>query len=150
MGITREGYVEKGLEDYEKRLSHYISWERKEVPSVKNAGSLSAQSLKEKEGQLLKSYLQAGDYLVLLDENGTVLSSEGFSEFIGQRMNSGIKNLVFMVGGAYGFSKELYDRSDYKLSLSKMTLTHQMVRLFFTEQVYRAFTILKGEKYHHS
>ena len=150
MGQTREGYAAEGIRDYEKRLKHYISWERRELLPVKNAGNLSCQELMLREGELLKSQLAAGDFLVLLDENGSSLTSEEFSGFIGQRMNAGVKNLVFMVGGAFGFSDELYKRADYKLSLSKMTLTHQMVRLFFTEQVYRAFTIIKGEKYHHS
>lgn len=150
MGLTDQGYLVEGLRDYEKRLSRYTVFERLDVPGPKNPGSLDREELKTKEGQLLLSKLTDSDFLVLLDENGKMFSSTEFSEFLQQRMNSGVKNLVFFVGGAFGFSEEVRQRAQISISLSRMTLTHQMVRLFFTEQLYRGFTILRGEKYHHS
>ena len=144
---------EKGLQDltdvYVKRLGFYCKFEWETLPDIKKAKNLDENLQKQKEGELLLKNLQASDFVVLLDENGKQLSSEGFSEFIQKRMNSGLKQLVFVIGGPYGFSEEVYKRADSKLSLSKMTFSHQMIRLFFTEQLYRAFTILKNEPYHH-
>ncbi len=148
-GKTEDDHIIKGFAIYEQRLKHYISFETIVIPALKNTKALSVEQQKQKEAELLFKHIQASDKLILLDENGKEYHSVGFSEFIQQQMNSGIKNLVFVVGGPYGFSDEVYKRANGKLSLSKMTFSHQMVRLFFVEQVYRAMTILKNEPYHH-
>ncbi len=148
-GKTEDDYIIKGFSNYEKRLKHYISFETIVIPALKNTKALSIAQQKQKEGELTLKYLQNSDVLILLDENGKEFNSVAFSEFIQKQMNSGIKNLVFVVGGPYGFSDEMYKRANGKISLSKMTFSHQMVRLFFVEQLYRAFTILKNEPYHH-
>lgn len=145
MGLTGTGYLSEGLEDYEKRLKRYTSFERTDIPLPRSGKN----DPREQEGELLLSKVESGDVVVLLDENGKEFNSVEFSDFIQKRMNAGTKRLVFIIGGAYGFSESVRKRADYELSLSRMTLTHQMVRLFFTEQLYRAFTIIKGEKYHH-
>lgn len=145
MGLTGTGYLSEGLEDYEKRLKRYTSFERTDIPFPRSGKN----DPREQEGELLLSKVESGDVVVLLDENGKEFNSVEFSDFIQKRMNAGTKRLVFIIGGAYGFSDSVRKRADYELSLSRMTLTHQMVRLFFTEQLYRAFTIIKGEKYHH-
>lgn len=149
-GKTEDDHIIKGFVLYEQRLKHYISFETVVIPALKNTKALSIDQQKQKEGELLLKNIQSSDRLILLDENGKEYNSVGFSEFIQQQMNSGIKNLVFVVGGPYGFSEEIYKRANGKLSLSKMTFSHQMIRLFFVEQVYRAMTILKNEPYHHS
>ena len=118
-------------------------------PILKKVKNLDENQQKQKEGELILNKLTASDFVVLLDENGKQLSSVGFSEFIQKRFNSGLKQVIFIIGGPYGFSNDVYHRADTKISLSKMTFSHQMVRLFFTEQLYRAFTILKNEPYHH-
>ncbi len=144
---------EKGLQEltdvYIKRLGFYCKFEWEALPDLKKTKNLDENLQKQKEGESLLKNLQPSDFVVLLDENGKQFSSEGFSEFIQKRMNSGLKQLIFIIGGPYGFSEEVYRRADSKLSLSKMTFSHQMIRLFFTEQLYRAFTILKNEPYHH-
>lgn len=119
------------------------------IPDLKKAKNLEEGLQKQKEGELILSRIQPSDFVVILDENGDQFSSEGFSEYLQKRMNSGLKQLVFIIGGPYGFSEEVYQRSNSKLSISKMTFSHQMVRLFFIEQLYRGFTILKNEPYHH-
>ena len=149
-GKTEDDYILKGFAVYEQRLKHYISFETVVIPALKNTKALSIEQQKQKEGELILKNIQNADKLILLDENGKEYNSIGFSEFIQQQMNSGIKNLVFVVGGPYGFSDEVYKRANGKISLSKMTFSHQMVRLFFAEQLYRAMTILKNEPYHHS
>jgi 23S rRNA (pseudouridine1915-N3)-methyltransferase len=148
-GKTEDDYIIKGFNIYEQRLKHYISFETVVIPALKNTKALSTEQQKEKEGDLFLKNIQSSDRLILLDENGKEYSSVSFSEFIQQQMNSGIKNLVFAVGGPYGFSDSVYKRANAKISLSKMTFSHQMVRLFFVEQIYRAMTILKNEPYHH-
>ncbi len=148
-GKTEDDYIVKGCTVYEQRLKHYLSFETIVIPALKNTKALSIEQQKQKEGELLFKNIQSSDKLILLDENGREQDSVGFSGFIQQQMNSGIKNLVFVVGGPYGFSEEVYKRANGKISLSKMTFSHQMVRLFFVEQVYRAMTILKNEPYHH-
>lgn len=148
-GKTEDDYIVKGCTVYEQRLRHYLSFETIVIPALKNTKALSIEQQKQKEGELLFKNIQSADKLILLDENGKEHDSVGFSGFIQQQMNSGIKNLVFVVGGPYGFSEEVYKRANGKISLSKMTFSHQMVRLFFVEQVYRAMTILKNEPYHH-
>lgn len=149
IGKTDDPALQDLTEMYIKRLLFYNKFEVEIIPDIKNAKNLDENQQKQKEGELLIAKLTTSDYVVLLDENGTQYSSEDFSVFLQKRMNSGLKQLIFIVGGPYGFSEELYRRADSKLSLSKMTFSHQMVRLFFVEQVYRAFTILKNEPYHH-
>lgn len=135
--------------DYSKRLGHYIQFEMNVIPDIKNAKNLSETLQKKAEGDEILKRINASETLILLDENGKSYSSEKFSEFLQKKMNSGLKNLVFVIGGPYGFSDEIYDRANGKISLSSMTFSHQMVRLFFIEQLYRAFTILRNEPYHH-
>ncbi|HEX8514699.1 MAG TPA: 23S rRNA (pseudouridine(1915)-N(3))-methyltransferase RlmH [Bacteroidia bacterium] len=148
-GKTEDDFIINGFSVYEQRLKHYLPFETLVIPALKNTKALSIEQQKQKEGELILKNLQSSDKMILLDENGKEHDSVGFSGFIQQQMNSGIKNLVFVVGGPYGFSEEVYKRANGKLSLSKMTFSHQMVRLFFVEQVYRAMTILKNEPYHH-
>ena len=149
-GKTDDDSLIMGFSTYEQRLKHYISFETIVIPALKNTKALSIEQQKQKEGELIFKNIQSSDRLILLDENGKEYSSVKFSDFIQQQMNSGIKNIVFVVGGPYGFSEEIYKRANGKISLSKMTFSHQMVRLFFVEQLYRAMTILKNEPYHHS
>jgi 23S rRNA (pseudouridine1915-N3)-methyltransferase len=148
-GKTEDDHIIRGFNIYEQRLKHYISFETIVIPALKNTKALSIEQQKNREGELILKHIQSSDRVILLDENGKEYTSVGFSEFIQQQMNSGIKNLVFIVGGPYGFSDEIYKKANGKISLSKMTFSHQMVRLFFVEQVYRAMTILKNEPYHH-
>ncbi len=137
------------IEDYAKRLSFYIRFEFEIIPDLKKVKHLSEAQQKEKEGELILGKTQHSDVLILLDENGKQLDSEGFSNYLQKHMNSGIKTLIFVIGGPYGFSDTIYKRANGKLGLSKMTFSHQMVRLFFMEQMYRGFTILRNEPYHH-
>lgn len=148
-GKTEDDYLIKGITIYEQRLKHYVQFETVVIAALKNTKALSIDQQKQKEGELLLKTIQPSDKLILLDKNGKEYNSVDFSNYLQQQMNSGIKNLVFVVGGPYGFSDEVYKRAGGKLSLSKMTFSHQMVRLFFTEQLYRAMTILKNEPYHH-
>ncbi|PID94704.1 MAG: 23S rRNA (pseudouridine(1915)-N(3))-methyltransferase RlmH [Bacteroidetes bacterium] len=148
VGKTEKGYLEGGIALYMNRLKHYVSVEMILLPDLKKAGTLPVAARKRLEGEAVYKELQPDDFLVLLDERGKLLSSVEFAGELQKRMNSGVKRVVFVVGGAFGFSEELYQRAQMKLSLSKMTFSHQMVRLFFVEQLYRAFTILKGEPYH--
>lgn len=149
VGKTGIPYINAGLDDYLKRLRHYIRVSLMVVPDVRSKGRLSEELQKEAEGEKILGMLQPRDYVVLLDERGFEADSDGFALFLQKQMASGLKRLVFVVGGPYGFSQAVYQRADRKLSLSKMTLNHEMVRLFFVEQVYRAMTILRGEPYHH-
>ena len=149
VGKTDAKYIKEGIDIYQKRLKHYIPFELIEIPDIKNSKNLSEAQQKEKEGIEILKKVESSDFLALLDENGTSYSSVDFSKFIQKRMNQGLKNLVFIVGGPYGFSETLYQKSNSKISLSKMTFSHQMVRLFFVEQIYRSYTILKNEPYHH-
>ena len=137
------------IDDYTKRLSFYIKFDLEIIPDIKNVKNLSESQQKEKEGELILSKLTPTDQLILLDGNGTTYSSVGFSDYLQKKMNSGAKTLVFVIGGPYGFSDEVYQKAQGKISLSPMTFSHQMVRLFFIEQLYRGFTILKNEPYHH-
>lgn len=149
IGKTGKGFLEEGEKEYLKRLKHYIPIEKIEIPDLKNAKNLSQDQIKQKEGELLLNHVESGDQLFLLDEKGRSYSSVQFSQFIQKCMNQGGKHLVFLIGGPYGFSDEVYAKAQGKLSLSAMTFSHQMIRLFFFEQIYRGFTILKGEPYHH-
>jgi 23S rRNA (pseudouridine1915-N3)-methyltransferase len=149
IGKTEDKYIKEGIEKYLNRLKHYIKFELIEIPELKNTKSLSEEQQKVKEAELLSKQLSNQDYVVLLDERGTEFTSVQFSTFINKKMIGSIQNLVFIVGGPYGFAPLLQSIAKDKISLSKMTFSHQMVRLFFVEQIYRAFTILKGEPYHH-
>ena len=148
VGKTDAGWVREGLETYSSRLSRYVPFSVNEIPELKNASSLSKAQVKEKEGELILSRVTAKDTVILLDEKGKEYSSSEFAKEVEKLISSG-KNIVFVIGGAFGFSDAVYARCDGKVSLSKMTFTHQMVRAVFTEQLYRAFTIIKGEPYHH-
>ena len=143
-------YLVTGIKKYVGRLGHYVPFEMKELPDIRNRKTLNEEQQKKAESFLLLQQLQPGDQVVLLDERGKQHTSIEFSELIEKWSASGVKRLVFVVGGPYGFSQDVYDRADSMLSLSPMTFSHQMVRLIFLEQLYRAFTILKGEPYHHS
>lgn len=149
IGKTDKKELEKLIQVYTKRLHHYIKFEIELIPHLKKVKNLDENQQKYKEGELLLSGIQNSDFLVLLDEKGKLMDSIAFSEYLQKRMNTGLKRLVFVIGGPYGFSEEVYRRCDTKISLSKMTFSHQMIRLFFVEQLYRAFTILKNEPYHH-
>ena len=137
------------IEDYKKRLNFYIKFKFEIIPDLKKAKNLSEDQQKEKEGELLLKAINPNDVVVLLDENGKQFDSIAFSSYLQKYMNSGIKQLIFVIGGPYGFSESVYKQAKGKLSLSKMTFSHQMVRLFMIEQIYRGFTILKNEPYHH-
>ena len=141
--------MKEGIDDYNKRLSFYIPFEMKVIPDIKNRSSLSEELQKEKEGLLILNQVSPGDYLILLDERGNEYSSVGFSRWIEKKMIAGTRQLIFVIGGPYGFSNTVYQRSDTKISMSKLTFSHQMVRLIFVEQIYRAMTIIKNEPYHH-
>jgi 23S rRNA (pseudouridine1915-N3)-methyltransferase len=149
IGKTDDTYILEGVDKYLKRLKHYIKFEIQIIPDLKKTKNLSEEEQKNKEGELFLKNIQNTDYVVILDERGTELSSLQFADFLNKRMIASVPNLVFLVGGPYGFVQSIYQRANYKISLSKMTFSHQMIRLFFVEQVYRAFTILKGEPYHH-
>jgi len=149
MGKTSFPFLREGIDLYVKRLERYISFEIIEIPDKKQGGSDAASVIK-KEGELLISRISPSDFLVLLDERGKQLNSEDMAKFIQSKINLPVKHLVFVVGGAFGFSDSIYKRANSTLSLSKLTFSHQLVRLLFMEQLYRAFTILKGEPYHHS
>jgi 23S rRNA (pseudouridine1915-N3)-methyltransferase len=149
IGKTDNKSLQTLIDDYSKRLSFYVKFNLEIIPDIKNVKNLSESQQKEKEGELILSKLTPTDELILLDENGTTFSSVGFSDYLQKKMNSSIKSLVFIIGGPYGFSEEVYRKSLGKVSLSSMTFSHQMVRLFFIEQLYRGFTILKNEPYHH-
>jgi len=148
VGKTDVPWVKEGLDVYAARLKHYVSFSVKEIPELKKAGALSREQIKQKEGDLILKQLAPADTLVLLDEHGYEYRSLDFAGFLEKQLASGTRSLVFAVGGAYGFSEEVYARARAKLSLSRMTFNHQMVRTIFAEQLYRAFTILKGEPYH--
>lgn len=149
VGKTNIDYITEGVKVYQERLKNYINFQINVLPDIKNAASLTAELLKEKEGEQLVKALDKYDYIVLLDDKGKEHTSMEFASWINKKANMGIKRLCFVVGGAYGFSQAVYAASNEKLSISKMTFSHQMIRLLFTEQLYRAFTILGNERYHH-
>jgi 23S rRNA (pseudouridine1915-N3)-methyltransferase len=149
IGKTDDKHLRTLIETYQKRLMHYIKFELKVLPDIKNVKNLSEKEQKEKEGALILKEIIATDQIILLDEKGQEFRSIEFAKFLQKKMNSGIKQLVFVIGGPYGFSDTLYKKAHGKVSLSKMTFSHQMIRLFVVEQLYRGFTILKNEPYHH-
>ena len=147
VGKTDNPALQQLISTYEKRLSYYINFELQLLPDIKNSKSLSEEQQKIKEGELILSYVEPSHHLILLDEQGKEYTSIAFE--LQKKMNTGIKQLIFVIGGPYGFSQAVYQRANSKLSLSKLTFSHQMIRLFFVEQLYRAFTILRNEPYHH-
>jgi len=149
-GRTNVDYIRQGIEEYLSRLKHYIKFEIIEVPEIKNAKNLSEEQYRQNEAELMKKNFPKSDYIVLLDENGNEFSSEKFARFLEHKIQTGIKNLMFIVGGPYGFSDEIKNMASYTISLSQMTFPHQLVRLIFAEQLYRAFTIIKRKSNHHS
>ena len=149
IGKTDDKNLQTLIENYQKRLKHYIGFNLEVIPDIKNVKNLSEQQQKEKEGELILKKLAPTDELLLLDEKGKEFRSIDFSKFLQKKMNSGIKQLVLVIGGPYGFSEAVYKKATGKISLSKMTFSHQMIRLFVVEQIYRAYTILKNEPYHH-
>ena len=149
VGETVIPWVKEGLELYSSRLRHYIPFTVVEIPELKKVSALSVEQIKEKEGALILKQVSPQDTLILLDEKGREFRSMEFADWFQKQMAGGARNLVFLIGGAYGFSKEVYERANGKVSLSKMTFSHQMVRTVFAEQLYRACTILRGEPYHH-
>ena len=149
IGKTDNKQLQELINVYQKRLGFYVKFEFEIIPDIKNAKNLSEDQQKEKEGKLILDKLQTSDHLILLDEKGKEYDSVAFSQVLQKHMNSGIKQLIFVIGGPYGFSQGMYQRANGKIALSKMTFSHQMIRLFFVEQLYRGFTILKNEPYHH-
>lgn len=149
IGKTGKSFLEQGEQEYMKRLSHYVSFDMVVLPDIKQAKSLSEEQIKVREGQQFLDKIQPQDTVLLLDERGKQFDSLEFSNYIQDQFNRGGKHIFFLVGGPYGFSEAIYQRANGKISLSKMTFSHQMIRLFFIEQLYRAMTILKGEPYHH-
>ncbi len=149
VGKTDRDWVRQGLDIYVSRLKHYIPFSIVEIPELKNVSALSKEQIKFKEGELILKNIRNTDDVILLDERGKEHSSVEFAGIIQDKINYGSRDIVYVIGGAYGFSDAVYTRANSKLSLSKMTFSHQMVRAIFAEQIYRAFTIMKGEPYHH-
>lgn len=146
---TQDSYLTEGIENYVRRLKNYCPFEIATISVPKQVRQRSMAEQKTEEAKLILSYLHLDDTLILLDEKGKEFTSVEFAKFISQKQNASVKRLVFLIGGPFGFDPRIYDRANFQISLSKLTFSHQMVRLFFVEQLYRAFTILKGEKYHH-
>jgi len=150
VGKAHEPYIKTGVEEFTKRISKYYPVEWTVIPLPKNSGMLSEADLKKKEGEMILDWLQKEDYLIALDERGKQLSSEGLADFMMKRSNESVKNLVFLIGGAYGIDEEVMKRANFKWSLSQLVFPHQLVRLILAEQIYRACSINRNEKYHHS
>ena len=149
IGKTSIGYLKQGIDEYIKRLKHYAPFEIKYIDDIKNTKNISEDQQKRTEGAKILSLLDKSDFVVLLYEHGKEYTSMQYSSYIQKRMLSGVKKVVFVIGGPYGFSQEVYDRANDKISFSKMTFNHEMIRLIFTEQLYRAYTIINHEPYHH-
>jgi 23S rRNA (pseudouridine1915-N3)-methyltransferase len=149
IGKTEDAYLKDGIDKYVKRLKHYTKLEMVDLPELKNTKALTEQQQKTKEAELILKKISPLDHVILLDEKGMELTSKQFAAYIDKKSITSTSSLVFVVGGPYGFDQSVYERANDKLSLSRMTFSHQMIRLFFTEQLYRAYTIIKGEPYHH-
>ena len=149
VGKTVEKYFVQAIDEYVQRTKHYITFDLEVIPELKNTKNLSEEQQKEKEGELILKSLQPGDTVVLLDEHGKEMRSLEFADYMKRKLNTTNRRLVFIIGGPYGFSPAVYEVAQEKLSLSKMTFSHQMIRLIFVEQLYRAMTIMRGEPYHH-
>ena len=148
VGKTDVAFVREGFGQYQSRLKHYVAFSYEEIPALRDQKGASPATIKEREAALILKRIEGADRVVLLDEHGKEYTSEGFSEYLQKQMNAGVRTLAFVVGGAFGFAPEVYAAATDKISLSQMTFNHQMVRLFFAEQLYRAFTILRHEPYH--
>mgnify|MGYP003507662062 FL=1 len=148
VGKTTDSHIEALIQEYQKRLTHYLPFTLQVIPELKNTKALTSEQQKQAEGELILRTITPATDLILLDEHGKEYRSIEFADYVQKRMSSG-RDVVFVVGGPYGFSEAVYQRANGKISLSKMTFSHQMVRLFFVEQIYRAMTILRGEPYHH-
>lgn len=148
IGKTNEPYLKEGISIFNKRLTHYLPYTYEVLPDVKRAGKLKTAQLTAEEGKAILQKTNPDDFLILLDERGKTYSSVLFSNYLEKLLNMSYKRIIFQVGGAFGFSPEVYQRANTKMSLSSMTFSHQMIRLFFTEQLYRAMTIMRNEKYH--
>ena len=148
-GKTRFPFIREGIEEYRRRLVHYTDFQIRELPDLKNSGSWSEKKVKEEEAKTILKAIDNRDYVVLLDEGGKYLDSLAFAGLLEKQQYGSFRTMLFVVGGPYGFTGEVYQRADLKLSLSKMTFSHQLVRLIFLEQLYRAYTIIRGEPYHH-
>jgi 23S rRNA (pseudouridine1915-N3)-methyltransferase len=149
VGKTEDSYLIEGIDKYLGRLKHYINFNMLVIPDIKNTKNLSETQQKAKEATLILKQISNSDLVILMDEKGKKFTSVQFSDYLNKHMIGSVQHLIFVVGGPYGFDQTVYDRANGKISLSDMTFSHQMVRLFFTEQLYRAFSILKGEPYHH-
>lgn len=149
VGKTAFPYINEGISIYEKRLSHYVNYSRVEIPELKGVQAMSKEQIKEKEGELILKNIKNTDDVILLDERGNTFTSLEWAALLQKKINYEGNDIVFVIGGAYGFSQKVYQRAGSKISLSKMTFSHQIIRVIFLEQLYRAFTIMKGEPYHH-
>jgi len=149
VGKTEDAYLKEGIDKYVKRLKHYTKLELVDLNELKNTKALTPDQQKTKEAEMILKKITPLDHVVLLDENGTEFTSQQFATYLNKKAVSSTANLIFVVGGPYGFDQSVYHRANDKLSFSRMTFSHQMIRLFFAEQLYRAFTIIKGEPYHH-
>jgi 23S rRNA (pseudouridine1915-N3)-methyltransferase len=149
VGKTEDAYLKEGIDKYVKRLKHYTKLELAEIPELKNTKALSPEQQKAKEAELILKKITPLDFVILMDEKGSEFTSTQFAAYINKKEVTTSANLIFIIGGPYGFDPSVYQRANDKISLSKMTFSHQMVRLFFVEQLYRAYTIMKGEPYHH-
>ena len=150
VGKTDVAFVKDGISVYESRLKHYTQFERIELPDIKNSSSMKPEQMKILEGESILRRVGENDTMILLDERGDTLSSTELAKYLEQKQVAGVRNIWFVIGGAFGFSEEVYNRANGKISLSKMTFPHQLIRVIFLEQLYRVFTIIRGEKYHHS
>ena len=149
VGKTQQDFVQKGVDEFAGRIKHYLPFESEVIPDLKNTRNLSQEQIKEKEGELILKHIRSEDYIVLLDEKGKEFTSLLFAQYIEKKMHSVSKRLVFIIGGAYGFSPAVYQAAHEKIALSKMTFSHQIIRVIFIEQLYRALSILNNEPYHH-
>ncbi|MFP4620633.1 MAG: 23S rRNA (pseudouridine(1915)-N(3))-methyltransferase RlmH [Bacteroidales bacterium] len=149
VGKNKKKFINEALREYDKRIKKYLPFYIEEINAIKGSGKYSEKEIREKEGENILKALPSDASVVLLDERGKQMDSSGFAKWMQKTMNTGIRKLVFVIGGSYGFSDEVYQKADMNLSLSKMTFSHQIVRIVFAEQLYRAFTIIKGEPYHH-
>ena len=150
VGKTNFNFLKTGEEEYSKRLAHYCSYARIDIPELKQVKSFSQEEIKLREGELILSKIQSGEYVILLDDKGKSFNSIAFANHLEKKALHGSSAITFVIGGAYGFSQAVYAKADEQISLSEMTFSHQIIRLIFLEQIYRAFTIIKGEKYHHA
>ena len=147
-GKTRDRFIIEGVEEFRKRVVRYVPFVIETVPDLRNSRNMSTKEVQEKEGGMILKRIKAGDYLILLDERGKEFHSIGFAEHL-NKLEGRVNHVIFVIGGPYGFSEAVYSRANEKFSLSKLTFSHQLIRLLFMEQIYRSFTILKGEPYHH-